>query len=345
MTPPSVSREPLLAGLLKSVSRSFYLTLRILPAAVRPQIGLAYLLARASDTIADTHLVPAGRRLETLDQLRGRILGSRAEPLELGELVPHQASRAEVRLLERTEEAVVWLHSMNESDRAMIRDVLNIILSGQRLDLERFELQGGPAPIVSALSSDADLEDYTYRVAGCVGEFWTRVCGARLYRDLPAWDQKAMERDGVRFGKGLQLINILRDLPADLRAGRCYLPRERLASRGLSPESLVAGESLESIDLIESFYPLYGEYLDLAEEHLAAGWRYTLALPRRYARVRLGCAWPLMIGNETLRRLRATRILSERARVKVSRREVWGLIVASLVRYPWPRWWAGLMRR
>ena len=32
--------------LLKQTSRSFYLTLRVLPAAVRPQIGLAYLLAR-----------------------------------------------------------------------------------------------------------------------------------------------------------------------------------------------------------------------------------------------------------------------------------------------------------
>jgi len=43
--------------LLKATSRSFYLTLRVLPAAVRSQIGLAYLLARTTDTIADTELV------------------------------------------------------------------------------------------------------------------------------------------------------------------------------------------------------------------------------------------------------------------------------------------------
>ncbi len=44
-----------LNDLLKRTSRSFYLTLRVLPAAVRPQIGLAYLLARTTDTVADQH--------------------------------------------------------------------------------------------------------------------------------------------------------------------------------------------------------------------------------------------------------------------------------------------------
>ena len=47
--------------LLKEVSRSFYLTLRALPGAIRPQIGLAYLLARATDTIADTEIIPVWR--------------------------------------------------------------------------------------------------------------------------------------------------------------------------------------------------------------------------------------------------------------------------------------------
>jgi farnesyl-diphosphate farnesyltransferase len=47
-----------LTDLLKATSRSFYLTLRVLPAAVRPQISLAYLLARTTDTIADTEIVP-----------------------------------------------------------------------------------------------------------------------------------------------------------------------------------------------------------------------------------------------------------------------------------------------
>ena len=50
--------------LLKQVSRSFYLSLAVLPAGVRPGIGLAYLLARATDTIADTRIVPRETRLD-----------------------------------------------------------------------------------------------------------------------------------------------------------------------------------------------------------------------------------------------------------------------------------------
>ena len=56
----------LLHGILKQVSRSFYLTLNVLPANVRDQMGLSYLFARAADTIADTDLISRAQRLEYL---------------------------------------------------------------------------------------------------------------------------------------------------------------------------------------------------------------------------------------------------------------------------------------
>src|ERR1035438_5358813 len=87
--------EELLGDLLKQVSRSFYLTLRVLPAKIRPQIGLAYLLARTTDTIADTELVALEQRLEALRQLRERIQGRSDAPLDFGALARRQAARAE----------------------------------------------------------------------------------------------------------------------------------------------------------------------------------------------------------------------------------------------------------
>ena len=72
--------------LLKEVSRSFYLTLRLLPGAIRPQISLAYLLARATDTIADTEIVPIAQRLEALQFLRDRILAKSSQPLNFTRL-------------------------------------------------------------------------------------------------------------------------------------------------------------------------------------------------------------------------------------------------------------------
>src|SRR5688572_13210592 len=93
----------LLTDLLRDVSRSFYLTLRVLPSSIRPQIGLAYLLARTTDTIADTELVPIDQRLKALAALRDRILGATTASLNFGELARNQSSPAERVLLEKSE--------------------------------------------------------------------------------------------------------------------------------------------------------------------------------------------------------------------------------------------------
>ena len=63
-----------LKELLKQVSRSFYLTMVVLPRSVRGQISIAYLLARATDTIADTELINVDSRIQTLFKLRNIIL-------------------------------------------------------------------------------------------------------------------------------------------------------------------------------------------------------------------------------------------------------------------------------
>jgi len=57
--------------LLKAVSRSFYLSLRFLPAATRGPLSLGY-LARTSDTLADSESLPVEARIEALKRLRSR---------------------------------------------------------------------------------------------------------------------------------------------------------------------------------------------------------------------------------------------------------------------------------
>src|SRR6267154_4471643 len=96
----------LLTDLLKEVSRSFYLTLRVLPGKIRPQISLAYLLARTTDTIADTEILPVEQRLEALSKLRERILGQSSAPLNFGALAQQQGSPAEKMLLEQAASAL-----------------------------------------------------------------------------------------------------------------------------------------------------------------------------------------------------------------------------------------------
>jgi farnesyl-diphosphate farnesyltransferase len=322
-----------LNNLLRATSRSFYLTLRVLPGAIRPQIGLAYLLARTTDTIADTELVPIEQRLDALKRLRERILGSSTAPLNFGELAKHQGSSAEGILLEKVEDSLTLLQTLSPADQQLVRTVLNTITDGQELDLRRFG--GASAAKIITLETAAELDDYTYRVAGCVGEFWTKMCRAHLFPKLRLDDAQLLA-DGVRFGKGLQLVNILRDLPADLKKGRCYLPSDKLEKAGLIPEVLLSPAN----DV--KFRPLFHEYLDRAESHLAAGWAYTNTLPFGQVRVRLACAWPILIGMKTIERLRAGNVLDLQQGVKISRAEVRGILLRSTLAYPLPGVWRKL---
>jgi len=323
-----------LLNLLKATSRSFYLTLRVLPAAVRPQIGLAYLLARTTDTIADTELVPPALRLHALQILRERILGSRQQPGNFADLVQHQGLPAEKLLLEKIEDSLALLQTLSPEDLKLVRDVLTTITSGQELDLRRFA--GASAEQIVALETAAELDDYIYRVAGCVGELWTRICRAHLFPKARLEDEKQFIMDGIRFGKGLQLVNILRDLPADLKKGRCYLPMEKLEPVKLFPEILLSPANEAK------FLPVYHRYIDEAESHLRAAWRYTNTLPFAQFRVRLACAWPVLIGARTIGKLRAASVIELRHRVKVSRGEVRAILLRSTLASPLPFAWRRL---
>ena len=351
----SPDTAPLLTSLLEQVSRSFYKTLWILPRSVRPQISLAYLLARATDTIADTEMVPREQRLDALRRFRGRIVGAHREPLDFGAMAARQGSSGERVLLQQAEEACGLLDACSEEDRTCIREVLQTILSGQELDLQRFS--NATADRIVALQTDAELDDYTYRVAGCVGEFWTKMCQAHVFgpptcrsaragterdetgREIDAASDASIEKLGVRFGKGLQLVNVLRDLPVDLRRGRCYLPADKLRTAGLAPADLLQPENEPRLR------PLYNSYLDLAHEHLAAGWQYTNLVPGSSPRIRLACAWPILIGVRTLALLRGVHVLDPARRIKVPRAEVKGILLRSVLSLPVPPLWRRLFAR
>ncbi len=297
--------------LLERVARSFYLTLRVLPRPVREPLALAYLLARATDSVADTSPLPVARRQELLERMGERIASLHTAPLELEAVAAAQTDPGERELLTRFEALVDRLDHTEPEVRDLIRGVLATILSGQVLDVTRFGA-AGPGHLC-ALETEAELEDYTYRVAGCVGRFWTMLTRTLLFPDY--WvDFKLLVERGVRFGQGLQRVNILRDLPADL----------------LDPAAM------------DRFRPVYARYLDQTHALLAEGWTYTNVLPWRQMRLRLACAWPALIGARTLALLRAGNVLDPARRLKVGRAEVRSLLLRSLVLYPAPPLWRRL---
>ena len=214
------------------------------------------------------------------------------------------------------------LDLLDAPERAQVRRVLATITSGQIFDLEHFP--GEDAAHLTALSTRAELDHYTYLVAGCVGEFWTVLHVARR-RALAGWNLERMSAQGVRFGKALQLTNVLRDVPGDLRVGRCYLPADELARLGLGPRDLLDPERTRSAR------PLLDDLLEVALEHYDDAWRYTAAIPRGEWRMRLACAWPLLIGLATLGAFARQPDPLASGPIKIPRAEVRRLLARSAV--------------
>jgi farnesyl-diphosphate farnesyltransferase len=104
------SKQDLLRDLLKQVSRLFYTTLAVVPADVRDQVSLAYLFARAADTIADTELIDRPRRLDLLGQFKAQFVSDQITWTQVRDIQHAVASiqqhSAERILLERLEDCV-----------------------------------------------------------------------------------------------------------------------------------------------------------------------------------------------------------------------------------------------
>jgi farnesyl-diphosphate farnesyltransferase len=300
------------------VSRSFYLSIRLLPPGLRQPIAVAYLLARATDTLADTSALPAAQRADLLSALAACIQHQPGDSTAvLGRInttfAPLQHDPAEKALLADLPQCLAWLAALPANDQADIRTVLRHITQGQTQDIATF---GEANQGIRALANAAEVEDYTYRVAGCVGEFWTTLCFRHLegFATLP---QAQMQALGRRYGMGLQRINILRDLQADLAAGRCYLPADALAAVGLAPADLRQPP--------EVFGTVYRHWLTETQALLDDGLAYALAVNPR--RVRAASALPALVGARTLALLAAAGPVAQPIPVKMPRREMRGLML------------------
>src|SRR3970040_2310119 len=205
-------------------------------------------------------------------ELLGEILKrvSRTFFLSLRALTGPQQIPEERDLLARLEECFAIYRGLDPADRTRIRDLILTITQGMQMDLTTFP--GEENGRLIALKTRSDLDRYTYFVAGCVGEFWTEMHMAHR-PSLRAWDVAEMKRRGVRFGKGLQMTNILRDLPRDLRIGRCYLPEQDLSALGITPEDLLEPKAITKLR------PLLRDLLAETVAHYQSGWSYILAIP------------------------------------------------------------------
>lgn len=329
------SAEAPTAELLASVSRSFSLTINLLPAELRAPITTGYLLARALDTVADSASMPAAKRLTHLRALLEMIkYGADPELLrplqkEVGAKQEHLGERA---LIKELGGCLAALENSPPVDRWELRRTLARIGRGQELDIQRF---GDPSAEAKPLATAAELDEYTYFVAGCVGELWTRLCREHLPEGWSKRSEADMLALGKRFGQGLQMVNILRDLPADLAVGRCYLPADLLAKHGLDAASLKSDPAKAR--------PLLAELYAVTLGHLDAAWEYVSALNGK--KLRHAVALPVLIGLETLTLLKKNPALETVERVKMPRAVLRRLMASAALGAVLPGWLNGLHGR
>jgi farnesyl-diphosphate farnesyltransferase len=166
------------------------------------------------------------------------------------------------------------------------------------------------------LETLAELEEYCHYVAGTVGQMLCRLFAVSS-PSLDVGRLERMQRLAERFGLGLQLTNIVKDVAQDAQRGICYVPRALAARHRLAPEQILDPESRPAARAVMR------ELVALAAGGLDAAVAFTLLIPRREARLRLFCLWPIFLAARTLRRVgEDERLFLPSARLRIGRGEV-----------------------
>ena len=262
-----------LEDLLEKTSRTFALSIPVLPEPTRRQVMIAYLLFRVADTFEDAAHWSAERRVEALQEFQKL----------LSDFTPEEAARL-------TEKWTAAGASPNPGYRELIAGVPFVLDAFFTLDPEAvasvrqhvITSAEGMAEFV-ARSRDGvlvldDLEDlraYCHCVAGIVGQMLTELF--LFKRESLALIAPYLRERAAAFGEALQLVNILKDVALDENEGRSFLPRN-------VPRS---------------------EVFALARADLAVAGEYTLALQRAGAPRGLVefCALPAELAWATLRKV------------------------------------------
>jgi len=313
---PSSNDELFQDRILQGVSRTFALTIPILPHDLYRAVANAYLLCRIADTIEDdAELTFADKQRYSqhfVDVIRGA-----GDATAFGtELAPRLAAHtlaAERELVSEAAAVIRITHSLNPVQRVAMEKCVRTMADGMVYYQGQETLNGLP--------DQRAMDVYCYYVAGVVGELLTE-----LFCDhCPAIDQHKPEmlRLAVSFGQGLQMTNILKDIWDDRARGACWLPADVFTSRGVRLSEIEPGCGGSD------FEDGLGQLIAIAHGHLRNALRYTCMLPRRETGIRKFCLWALGMAVLTLRKIDRHRDFAHGREVKISRRSVKATVVST----------------
>jgi farnesyl-diphosphate farnesyltransferase len=313
----SASADEFCREILPAVSRTFALSIRLLPGDLGAAVRAAYLLCRIADTIEDAPELAAYEKASLFDALVACLDdGSRvAAFVERARLI--RADEAHHLLLRNSGFVFDCYERLTAASRVHVRRWVGEMISGMR----KFAL-AYPGGI--RIQSLEEYQEYCYYVAGTVGYLLTDLwhehapsIGRRRYETL--------RRRARAFAEALQTVNILKDVACDAaHENSIYIPEQLLREVGSTHATILAGER------VEQNRAALGALAQLAWNDLDQATAYLLEIPRRAPSIRLFCALPLLFAHATLRDLtRAPAALAPRETLKISRAEVKAITVLS----------------
>jgi len=302
--------------ILQGVSRTFALTIPQLPGPLHRVVGNAYLLCRIADTIEDDPGLDGTQKRYFSERFIQVIAGDRPADRFAEELRPLLSERVldtEKELIENTPRVIRLTHAFNARKRAALERCVRIMSRGMS-DFQQNKTVDGLADL-------AEMDRYCYCVAGVVGEMLTELfCDYSEEIDV---NRAELQKLAVSFGQGLQMTNILKDVWDDRARGACWLPRDVFQGVGFDLGRLAVDHDRER------FSQGLVELIGIARLHLQNALAYTLLIPAHESGIRRFCLWALGMAVLTLRRIHANPTFTSGSQVKISRRSVKAVILAS----------------
>ncbi len=305
---------------LKEVSRTFYPSIKILPEDLHFFVGHSYLICRLLDTLEDAYDITVETKKEALDEAISCLKNPENYKKE-NNIFFKIAATSDIKpyekiILENSFDVFECVDTFPENVQKFVREWTIEMAEG----MKKYSF-GTDNPKVQ-LSSTDELEEYTYYVAGTVGELLSRLFTLEHFK-VPEKSRDIMFRNGIAFGKALQYVNIIKDSREDFTEGRCFIPEDLLHKYSLNLEDFFKSEKKVQIK------SAYNELIEKAEEHLQASVRYVEAVPVRLWRIRLFCIWPVALAYATLNGIKRDLddFITTNDTYKISRAEVRSILI------------------
>ena len=274
-------------SILESVSRTFALTIPLLPNGLEKVVGNTYLLCRIVDTIEDATCVDPTTKQELSTLFIKTVLDHSLSEQFVREcliaLINHP-NHNEKDLIENIPRVLRVLQSCDEKQRHAVAKCVQIMSEG----MSYFHIRQNQI----GLEDLQEFEKYCYVVAGVVGEMLTTLFA--LHSPAFAKAISGKESLAIAFGQALQMTNILKDSPEDQLRGVSWKPK------GLGQTDLLV----------------------IAHQKLEDSLRYICCIPKSEPGIRQFCFLAFGLAVMTLKQIAQRQTLQGGAEVKLTRGQV-----------------------